>query len=289
MVISRYLCNTSGSGKTRLLLEGLWRNWGLYFTARSEFDDIGSSDLEDILRDMKESNRFTLLTQHNWKTALATNREVASRSFLLLLYVRLLALRIFLECARDRPGGLADHHKGKWLLLQLASKKFLLSDVFSIWTGVLRGSSLEFLSEQAATEVKLIQDISGSPYLFCVLDESQIPARLFEDYFLSDTKPAKPRPILRQIIQTWRSIIQNLIISGTGMSMAKLETVLGSLVAREGGSKPVVITDTGAFDNPEDQRGYLEQYFPPKFLNSAEGRLVLTRVGYWLHGRYVFP
>jgi hypothetical protein len=40
----RYFINTSGSGKTRILFEGLWKNWGFYFTCKqnAEILDLGT-------------------------------------------------------------------------------------------------------------------------------------------------------------------------------------------------------------------------------------------------------
>jgi hypothetical protein len=67
--------------------------------------------------------------------------------------------------------------------------------------------------------------------------------------------------------------------------MHELETVLVSAVAKEGGLKPEMMTDLGAFDTEETQRAYLEHYLPPGFLDTASGKAVASRVGYWLHGR----
>ncbi|CAG7848692.1 SubName: Full=Uncharacterized protein {ECO:0000313/EMBL:CCA69086.1} [Serendipita indica DSM 11827] len=46
------LCNTSGSGKTRALLDGLSTRWGFYLTADPGVDDIGSKDLMEIITGM---------------------------------------------------------------------------------------------------------------------------------------------------------------------------------------------------------------------------------------------
>jgi hypothetical protein len=44
----------------------------------------------------------------------------------------------------------------------------------------------------------------------------------------------------------------------------------------------------GGFDDEGGQRAYLEQYFPPGFLDTPEGKEIVSRVGYWLRGRFVF-
>ena len=140
-----FLCNTSGSGKTRLLFEGLSLNWGLYFTARNGPDGVGSSDLDNVLTSLVDFRRLTALTEENRDTAHAYNQAVASRRFILLLYVRLLVFRVFLECASALPGGIVEEHKRRWLLVQLAPETLLGSDVFDILTESLRDASPHYL------------------------------------------------------------------------------------------------------------------------------------------------
>ena len=48
----RFVCNTSGSGKTRRLLEGLTKSWGLYFVAARDNNGVGVNDLEAALGDV---------------------------------------------------------------------------------------------------------------------------------------------------------------------------------------------------------------------------------------------
>lgn len=40
IILHSFICNTSGSGKTRLTFEGLARIWGVYFSARTKPDLI---------------------------------------------------------------------------------------------------------------------------------------------------------------------------------------------------------------------------------------------------------
>ena len=283
--LTSFLCNTSGSGKTRILFEGLWCNWGLYFTACTKPDGVGSTDIEEIFKSLKEGNRLEPLTPSNMKDALAENRKVTSRHFLLVLYVRLLVFGIFLECASRVPGGIKDEHKSLWLLIQLAPQEHLkMADVFNTITQSLIPATLDYLKLRAHNELLKVRRYLGPepPPLFCILDEAQVPSEMFSDCFPSDTEP---RPILRQIIDQWVPIFSNLIVSGAGLSLQELETVLGSVVAKETGRQPETVTDLGAFDNEEDQRAYLEQYLPPGFLDTDSGNQLARRLGYWLHGR----
>jgi hypothetical protein len=268
-----------------LLLEGLWRNWGFYFTARNKPDNIGSSDFGDVLEDME---RLTPLTEENRVTAQAENRKFASRRFLLLIYIRMLVFRIYLECASTMPGGITEEYKGRWLLLQVAPETLLVvPDVFLWLVRKLRGASRDLLDFLILMERESIVNLLGSQHIFCVLDEAQVPTNNFADCFRSDTEPATARPILRQVIHEWASRLPDLIVSGTGVSMQEVQTVLGSVVAKDGGLEPETMTDLGAFDNKEDQQAYLEQYLPPGFLDTVSGKALASRAGYWLHGRCV--
>jgi hypothetical protein len=240
------------------------------------------------LLNWEQFGRFTTITDENRATALPANREVASRHSLLILYVRMFVLRIFLECASAMPGGIMEEHKERWLPIQVAPKTLLAEpDVFVALTQLAGRASVDHLYEVIQCEHLVVRRLLGPqrPALFCVLDEAQVPTNKFSDCFLSDTEPAQRRPILRQIILTWTRVLPNLIVSGTGVLMHKLETVLGSAVAKEGGLEPEMVTDLGAFDTEETQRAYLEHYLPPGFLDTASGKAVASRVGYWLHGR----
>jgi hypothetical protein len=115
-----------------------------------------------------------------------------------------------------------------------------------------------------------------------------VPANNLLDYFLSDTTPTARRPILREIICAWSPIFPALIVSGTGISMWDVETVIGTMVAKQNGETPKTITDLGAFDNEEDQLAYLKLYLPEKYLQTEDGKSMKSRVRYWLHGRCVY-
>jgi hypothetical protein len=107
-----------------------------------------------------------------------------------------------------------------------------------------------------------------------VLDEAQALIK-DSDYFQSDTESTQSRPILRPIIKEWRSILPNLIVSGTGISMQEVGTVVGSAVAKDGGFlRPV--TDIGGFDDEDDRLAYLKEYFRRAFwTNPREKRSCL--------------
>jgi len=178
--ISRFLCNTSGSGKTRLLLEGFWRNWGFYFTARSKPENIGSGDVASVLSEMRP--RIKRLAKGGSATE---NHALAGRRFLSILYVRIFFFRVYLDCASAVPGGITEEHKGRWLLLQVApdsldseSDNFVKHiDNFVRHVNKLKGISDDFLEKLTDDELDLVGKHIKGQELFCVLDEAQIPTK----------------------------------------------------------------------------------------------------------------
>ena len=217
---------------------------------------------------------------------LTENQDTASHRFLLLLYARYVCFRVFLECAVKMPGGITEDHKVRWLLIQVAPVTLFKSDIFYELTQLVGRASSEYLTNNIALESLTIERLLPQPStLFCVLDEAQSLTRNL-DYFRSETVPAKGQPILRPIVLSWGRILSNLIVSGTGISMQEVETVFGSTVAKEGGVSETV-TEIGGFDDEDSRRAYLERYLPLGFLDTSKGKEIASRVGYWLHGRFV--
>ncbi|PVF95648.1 hypothetical protein CPB86DRAFT_710796 [Serendipita vermifera] len=277
----RFLCNTSGSGKTRLLLEGLCDNWGFYFTARRDPDKIGSSDVETSIEYL--GIKLTPLKGENWEASLAKNRETAHQSSLLLLYVRMVIFRIFLQCAKKLDGEIKRKHKKSWLLIQIAPWRLMdRTDIFRETLFALGRPSLEDLNHQVHNEHKLVRKLIKKEPIFFVLDEAQGLTHKYEDCFRSYHDETQPRPILRQIIKAWLESDEVLIISGTGILMKKMEITLGSAWGKHDEEFPAW-TDVGAFDTEESQQSYLLQYIPPNLLDP----LLTDRLEYWLCGRRI--
>ena len=209
------------------------------------------------------------------------------RHSLPLLYARFVCFRVFLECAAAN-GGITENHKRRWLLIQVAPVTLLSkSDIFFKVTQLAAGASYEYLQRAIQYECDTVKQLlSQQTTLFCVLDEAQVLPKNLDCFQSEEEDPAQGQPILRQIVHSWRNILPNLIVSGTGMSMREVESFVGSVVAKEGG--PVTVTEIGGFDDEDGRRAYLEQYLPPGFLDTSEGKEIAFRVGYWLRGRFVF-
>ena len=109
MVLFRLLINASGSGKSRILLEGLCRHWGFYFVVTGS-SIVGSSDFYATFStiNLKSTDAFSYPTE---------------RRLLQLLLARLLLLNLFIEVANcSRTGLQQKEHRRLWTLLQVQHK-----------------------------------------------------------------------------------------------------------------------------------------------------------------------
>ena len=277
-----------------MLLQGLYCNWGLYFTSRN----IGGIGSEDMATELSEvGKQFHDVMAENAAAALSHNTDISASWFLALLYTRLSILRTFLEIAEMK--GITQDLKKRWLLLQLAPEKLLGHDIFSHRTRMLDRSPTLLMRRATENQLQVVLELleqlePESGHVFCVLDEAQTLTEggrfAFSTYFRAYDETEQPiltqtRPLLRSLLLAWGTFLPNMIISGTGVSMADMETVLGSVVAKESGLRSETVTNVGAFDDDASLRVYAEPYLPPKFVDTPAGKELLSRMGYWLHGR----
>lgn len=275
----RYLHNTSGSGKTRLLLEGLCKKWGFYFTANNSRDRVGSSDVYYALRSVD----LVSLPPEGYEKTLESNVASARRRFLFVLYIRSLTFRVFLDCAIQVDGGLNEEHKRRWLLFQLRSDQLVGHDRFGLLADELVGTHSDYLDRLISSELGYIRWLLDPSPIFCVLDEAQLLATMYNNCFRSDDGD-EPRPIIRPITQLWSVYMPSLIISGTRTPIKVMEDAHGSAVAKL--PHPLtIITNIGAFNDGKGQLEYLKQYLPPGYLDTDQGKRLVPRLTYWLRSR----
>ncbi|EAU81607.2 hypothetical protein CC1G_02623 [Coprinopsis cinerea okayama7 len=292
-----FLVNTSGSGKTRILLEGLCQNWGFYFTSLVDSSLLGSTDVQNaISTHVPDTPGFRAeLPPAGTKTyedSLKRNRQIASRVFRQVLLARLLLFHLFVTTMdRSTP---PQTLRERWLLLQL--QPCLLNprvwDIFHHLARELSTASDAYLNSQTETllsEVRSILSQDGHMPFFCVLDEAQHAATQHLPAFRSDHNGAH-RPILREIVRAWESQCAGqgvfMVVAGTGISKDVVDQAMASAIMKD--SRYRWCSDTGAFDSIEVQQRYLRKYFPPKYLGTKSGARLLERVWYWLHGRHRF-
>ena len=84
------------------------------------------------------------------------NQEAARYLFRLLVYVRFVSFRVFLECVAAMNNGITEDHKGCWLLAQLTPETLLKQlDIFESFTRYSRGASSNYLARAIASEMSL--------------------------------------------------------------------------------------------------------------------------------------
>jgi hypothetical protein len=285
---SSHLINTSGSGKTRILFEGLVKHWGLYFTCADK-QVLGSNDMNFVLQNLPTAMGFTTeLSTTDPCRELKHNREIARRRFLQVLTARLLVLHIFLEEVRAINPKRLDIYRERWLILQLRPMEVVEKDIFQSLTVILNKASNTFLGvhgeEGEACRLSVEIRKRFIPHkLYLVLDEAQVPARSLR---ASAAEPSIQRPILREILSAWEQQRYIIVVAGTGLSVKEMKEAVGSRIV-----KPDIPwrtrTHTGAFDSREAQSDYVSRYLPPHLVQSDSGRLLLQRCWSWLRGRYV--
>ena len=134
----------------------------------------------------------------------------------------------------------------------------------------------------------MLADVSGilglDEPIFCAVDEAQIPMQMLKSCFRSSKNPDTPRPLLSSLLAAVIEVVPNLIISGTGMSLAVIKEILPAAMARE--NKMVDwVKNLGTFDTEKQQRLYMECYLPKGLLDTDSWKLVLSRASYWLRGQ----
>lgn len=282
-----FLVNTSGSGKTRLLFEGLCRYWGIYFTAVVDTSNLGSNDITATYR-----RPFLPLPPRSPGSSyispqVQVNQKTARRVYSEVLLARLLVFRLFASIASDE-GEISEHHKQRWLLLQLRCSQLLDSDIFMTITKHLGGVDDAYIDEEIP---QLLKDItkwccsmpSGRNGLFIALDETNYAAKQHYSCF---TDAGATYPILKEILRTWRERTKGadvtMVIAGTEIPRSIFKYESGEWDGFHWCS------DTGGFDDEKSHERYISPYLPPSFRDSESGKDLIRRMWAWLRGRLVF-
>ncbi|KAF9068520.1 hypothetical protein BDP27DRAFT_1421872 [Rhodocollybia butyracea] len=281
------LVNSSGTGKTRLLYEGLCKHWGLFFTAVVDSYGLGSTDVYGTFEDLRLSRLPTPVlvgdaAVYNSEASLQ-NQGVARRAFSETLLARLLVFKLFVNSMAK--GEIEEIHKTRWFLAQIQPLLF----------GGKYGSLMAALSWSPASDSLLadcisqcLEDIavvfsrkSMNPHIFVVLDEANAMAGSLVHAF-RDTHG--PHPVLNKILETWNSHLRNkpftIVVAGTDIPRMYFR--------EDGWSQWHWISCTGAFTNINDQQRYILKFLPGTLVDSPSGQHLLHRKWVWLRGRHRF-
>jgi hypothetical protein len=221
------LINTSGSRKTRILFEGLWKHGGFYFTCSHE--QLGSKDLETILCHIENTRSFTKNLVPPIEACLRYNRKVAHRRFLQAFTTRWFVLRMFLEEASRAAGtstsGSLNGYRKYWLILQLLPAIVCQTDVFADVAAILGQASDEYLGVDYSSlgqawelRASLLRYLPQGPF-FMVVDEAQVPAHSCKGSFRSDIDPQYDRSLLHEQVDSFQMSGCFIILAGTGLSV----------------------------------------------------------------------
>ncbi|EJD46483.1 hypothetical protein AURDEDRAFT_164314 [Auricularia subglabra TFB-10046 SS5] len=189
------LNNTSGSGKTRLLLELSCTRWTFYFTL--SWDPItnpyGSRDCCDAIEMLAQEHRVgskghTFMQQivehepgspslqadvNRWFEHWTSNAEIADEVYSLVLLARLLIYQRFRGLVANHP---EEDAMRAWCLLQVCPSYAGIPDVFS---GLL--TELTYLSKDSirAEIRRLLKELNASRQLpfALIFDEAQVAAQ----------------------------------------------------------------------------------------------------------------
>lgn len=282
-----HLFNTSGAGKTRISLDGLCQNWGLYFSCQSRPDfPSGSNDFQDATKILTEMK--------GWGNNSNENSNAARHVFAMMYCVRMFLLKEFVNCLPQDTR--AIDARRRWVLFQVLPPYLTagLEDVFSVLLKRLdlaKSGELETvysdLEQKIFTRGVLPTDNMSSLPFYIVIDEAQVAADRFSKSFRSESEQDF-RPILREFYKFFmqQRRVKGIVIAGTGLSQKAVHTALASSSAKATDRQSNVFFNTGLFlsDDPS-QTLYIRKYLDLSG-NNTDNRL-MQRIQRWFAGRYV--
>ncbi|KAL1671344.1 hypothetical protein EV122DRAFT_295535 [Schizophyllum commune] len=282
-----FFVNASGSGKSRLLYEGLCQYWGLYFVAKIDSSRLGSKHMEFVVAQglsMSDVVELPHPSMPSYSSTLRRNFDFITRRYKDVLLAQMLVFRAFLELAVPCP---SDEHKQRWLHCQLQPTVLLKRDPFHAINFALLRASDAYVDHHLQVVLKDVQQHLGAANpIFAVLDEGQSLGHNDNAVNIPYGFPSNDsRPYMKRLVTAWRG--------RPGLSLIIAGTNLPRDIFRD---DPVEMTygryrwtsATGGFDVVDSNRQYITRYLPSPFLEKASGKRLLQRLGSWLRGRHRF-
>ena len=287
------LFSVSGAGKTRLALDGLCQNWGLYISCRPARGPASGSDdfnvATEILQEMSVWNNVKSPED------VRKNEQAANRTFTMLLCARIFILKQLLQSLPLLTD--ATTARRRWVLAQVLPPRLAFggpSDLFGVVLRSLRNANIDIMREIIRSMLRFVttkwRELFPERFetkFFVVIDEAQVAADHLKEYFPSTTG-TDMRPILDEMYRfflQYPSVVSGIILSGTGLSIQKTEEAVGSASAKKLDiRREMVFTDVGRFDN-FSQEAYIRRYLT--LSDKDSDRRLLERLIYWFSGRYV--
>ncbi|KAF7296592.1 hypothetical protein HMN09_01066700 [Mycena chlorophos] len=318
--------NSSGTGKTRHLLEALCLQWGFYFSFKDKILDIGPADMDSLEARIQTKTAFSDElpdeADPTFGTKVALNRKLAQDGCAHAIFARLLVFRMFLEAIVASGRSITPTDKRKWTLLQVNPNYLncpLVPDIFDHLTGTLdapndllrlQRSSFRFNGAFQGTTKTLLGSFSAllfdhyrepgkkpasqTPFYF-VVDESQLASMLMRSSFRAGVRTdgkLETRSLLRELLVVLFFLIRlgpilGVIITGTGLDLDMMLESARSVVYKSSLRDGLFRTDTGGFyENSDTHARYIKKYIPPHLLAQESGQWLVKRMTTWLVGRY---
>jgi len=235
LALSSHLFSVSGSGKTRLSLDGLCSHWGFYISCRDETGMASGSDDFTVATQMLQS-------MSSWREGpahLSNNGTAARRAFAMLLCARVFILKQLVQHFPAKTN--VTDARRRWVLAQVLPPRLKQSeDLFvtmlrALWntdTDIMLCMVRDLLGDIMTKTTHLFPEGERTP-LFVVIDKAQVAAEYLK--FFPSMSGNEQRPILREMVGFFQSslIFNKIILSGTGLSMEMVEHATGSLSAKE--------------------------------------------------------
>ncbi|CAB4484779.1 unnamed protein product [Rhizophagus irregularis] len=267
---------TSGSGKTRTLIELLCKKYGIYFTGLVK-ENPGSGDLRMMI-----DHIFPRL-----KESLPKNDLYATRYSKCLLFARIYTLNYILE-------NYGKINPCNWAILQLCPTVFFDYDIFEEITSEFRKISEQYLDDNLRKLIRNISLLVNQKRLPVILDEAQELIDRFQNKFTSTTDKDKSRPLYSLVIRAFTISGICVIPSGTGLTMKSVLDITGShamkgatwnnedliVIKNEFGSTKMLRNFLSKFGFPFDDHQDIMRWFVGRV------RFATTFVEEWLNNNY---
>ncbi|KAK1235308.1 hypothetical protein PQX77_001466 [Marasmius sp. AFHP31] len=289
-----FLVNTSGTGKTRLLYEGLCVNWGIYFTSTVDSTGLGLGDIQGIIGGggaLDYDKHFVSILDPNsvssseFAETLRQNLQLAHQHLSVALLSRLIVFKTFLETAASQ--GNPPESRQLWLQWQLG----ILSKVPKVAQELRTcftddpGNSVDDALVDILDDIKSLRHSSGETF-YVVLDEANYASKCL-DFSFCDETGSEPSyyPALKVILRTW---IKHLAHHPFTFVVAGTEIPRRYFAEADEWGGWIWSSNTGGFDKRDNLQAYVLPLLPPQYVSTPSGKRLLQRLWEWTRGRHRF-
>ncbi|EJD42071.1 hypothetical protein AURDEDRAFT_168861 [Auricularia subglabra TFB-10046 SS5] len=257
----RLVVNTSGSGKTKLVLETLWRHWGLFITAswHPVINPHGSDDLAIVLRTFDAHSpcrEVPLATKmgDDPSPELVRNRALLAQQMEILVLARLWLLDYFWTLAST--AGLSDDDaRIRWFWLQMRTLE--IAGMSVPLSFIIAAQGLD--RAERMQQIRLLAEAHKDRLPFVAIDEAQILNQTRTRSFASrDLR--RHCPILREILVCLGSLLPHSRLIACGTEIDE-ETFEDAVLASQSTIRTYRrFCALGRFWDIEDIRRYMEHF-----------------------------